>query len=135
MSSIAYTSVDRGYLTSGHLTATEYSIDFEVSSRDQRFKTINTQVRSYSGVQETLYNRIDEMWSITATFLTQSQYDLFVEFYSSVANGESFSFDLTGTNAVPGPISKTCTMESFNLSPERIGVTDVFNLSMSFRVI
>ncbi len=134
MASITYTAVDRGYLVSSHVAGTDYDIDFEVSRRNQSFKTMNTLSRSYSGAAEVLYNRIDEFYDITATFLDVATHDKFVELFSSAAAGESFSYDLTGTAASPGSTIVTCTLENYSLGAERIGVTDVFNISMKLRI-
>ena len=128
MAQITYTAIDRGYLVSSHSEFSDYSIDFEIEGFDERLTSTNTVNKSLNGYTETIFDRIEQYFTVTAVFLDADTKDQFKEFFSSVAGGEPFELEdhlsTTHTN---------CKLENYEMAPARVGITERFNIAMTIR--
>jgi hypothetical protein len=99
---ITYTAVNRGRLASGHSASTQYQIECELESFPE--------VQISKGIRDETLDGTPEMWLDALLYEYQVRSDLVLnadkedwqEFFSSVAAGEPFQIDFTGTIASPG---------------------------------
>ena len=131
MAYVTYTA--KRNLKSGHSASTSYSIEFSAEQLTPIFTPSANENRSLGGTTETTFNRLDESWAVSAAFQAQSTYDDWREFFSSVAGGESFTFDAYGTVASPDN-AQTVIMEGAPSMP-RVGNLQGYKPSFNARVV
>lgn len=87
-------------LKTGHVVDTQYTINTELSRRDRRYATVGSQSVALSGNTTTIVHRRDEIWRLESQIITTTtvpDIDDMIEFLDSVASGETFQLDLSGT--------------------------------------
>lgn len=129
MLQIEYTALRS--LKSGHTAQTLYIINTELFRRDRTFKTIGDQAVSLSGNTVTTVHRREETYNLTTqivTDLTVPDNADMIEFLDSVASGETFRLDLTGTleNYIMFGINRA-------YRATRLGFNDIFRYSFQVR--
>jgi len=136
MAFITYTAKDRGFLISGHSALSSYNLEFEINAYDEGMNIANVTQEAVDGTSETLLSNVQLNVSATATWLTDDDRLQFREFISSMAAGESFSFDPYGTVAVPSSTLYTdCRLTSNRITPNRTtspGINQRFDVSLTF---
>lgn len=89
-----------GYLRSANEA---YSIDVSYTADNRQRQVTKVKSVSLSGNTETLTHRREDFFNITSGVLSTigTDYDQFIEFLDSCESGEEFTFDRTGSVAVP----------------------------------
>ncbi len=119
---ITYDAKDRGFLRSGHVVDDEY--EFLVGRRafDRRLRIDATTVRALAGNRRTQFNHLKQTFRcLTPAIETEDDNDDFLEFWTSVAGGETFTVDPKQTSLSDpdiGPI--TCKLDGISLNPRRV---------------
>ena len=96
--------IARRKLISGHSEGNVYTLDQNMSvilpsAKDK----VNPNI-ARDGTTETLFHRIDDLWSVTTTPMNDvanGEYASFLEMIHSVMDGQVFYFDPYGTTASP----------------------------------
>lgn len=104
-------------LSSGHSASTSYYINFRASNFQTRYNGVRNQQVALSGSREVIGLRVENIYSVTATMIDGDDLDLWKEFLSSVAYGESFTLDIgfTATYASQvNPLTVKLLSESWN---------------------
>lgn len=101
MSSITYTAIDRGNLATGHTAGLVYSIDFGAMELLPTRKSFKNESMSLDGSKESILLRVENYWQVNSGLVTQSNLELWEEFFESVLNNETFTFDAYGTSGSP----------------------------------
>ena len=128
----AVTYLAKRNLAGGHSVDTSYDLETECSVLNPSDVADIKQSFTLDGTPETVFNNLSERWSVT-TIVDQSDYNLWREFWSSVAGGESFTFDAYGSIATPdNPI--TVVMVG-GATPKRVGTVDSWQFSFKVRAI
>jgi len=131
VSYVTYTAKRR--LKSGHSVSTAYSIEFDSLLLQPGFNGDSVAKRSIGGSTETVFKRFDETWDFTASNQAESLFNDWVEFFASVAGGESFTLDAYGSIATPDNV-QTVIMVGQPSIP-RIGTSQAYHASFNARVI
>lgn len=102
MSVVTYVAVDRGRLAGGHSASTQYQIEcfFEAYPETQVSKGIRDE--ALDGTPEGWLDAVQYEYQIRTDLVLSGDRDNWQEFFSSVANAETFQLDFTGTIASPG---------------------------------
>lgn len=132
MGTIAYTALKR--IISGHVVDTLYTNEFSLLKSNFVGNTFSSEHVSLNGKREVVASaREDDEISLTIQALTLADIPLWIEFFYSVKDGETFLFDEFGTIASPvNPV--TYVMISKKFPPAREGTTEDFTLSFRIRV-
>ncbi len=105
MPTITYTAIDRGRLKSGHTASTSYKIELDFESFPEQQIRKGEFAETLDGTQEVWLDALQYQYQIQTEYLpntgSNSREDM-QEFFSSVAAGETFQVDFTGTIASPG---------------------------------
>ena len=132
MGSVNYTA--KRNISSGHVIDTAYDLDFRGSATVSQLTPVRTQSVSLDGTTETVLDRLDDRWAVTATGITEAQLPLWREFSGSVAAGESFSFDAYGTAASPDNV-QSVIIESGVTIARQAQFIEYFTASFTVRVL
>ena len=98
MPAFSYTA--KRNLISGHSVDTVYDLDYLLLSLDRRPNTKKNAKKSFDGTIETILHYHKETISVSVRVDAAGVLQ-FREFMGSIAGGEAFIFDETGTVAVP----------------------------------
>jgi len=87
----------------GYLRGQEqpYSFDLGMQVDDRQRVPTKTVLKALAGNVETLTHRREEFFSVTTLPLNNAEYDQVIEFLDSVESDEIWTFDRTGSIAVP----------------------------------
>lgn len=133
MASVTYTAL-RDFGT-GHTVGNTYYLDFGASVLNRKNNRVAITTKSISGVRETIHQRNELRWEVTATFIPTSAIEFWREFFGSVSHGESFVFDPYGTYASPSDaVNVVLDIDSWD--EVRLGNTvDYYDISFVVEVI
>lgn len=103
MTAITYTAVDRSPigLASGHSAGVAYSLETQGLMLAPGEDIVGKSSKSLDGTLEAVLNRIELTWDVRTEVITEADMPLWLEWISSVAAGEPFTFDPYGTIASP----------------------------------
>ncbi len=131
MPAIQYTalrSIDAG---SGRQSGTSYSFDLELQTEDQSRKVFKSVATALDGNTETLTQRREDRFNLTATLIGDAPLAQMIEFLNSTESGEIFKFDQLGSVASPiNPLSAKIDGSGYSIS--RVG--NAYK-SISFKLI
>lgn len=101
MSFITYTA-KRG-LVVGHTVGTDYNLEFGIQQNDKSGKTKKKENRGkgQSALVETLRFHHERFLSVKTLYIDEVDLENWQEWFQSVDGGEAFTYDPTGTIAVP----------------------------------
>lgn len=131
MSSVTYTAKRR--LMSGHVVATQYSIDFEAEVLSPDYPQNVGHIEALDSSRDTLLWSVSEVWSVVVEEIHHSAMPIWLEFLHSVVGGEQFVFDPYGTAAVP--VSPMTVELNDKFSTPRHGQSYKFMPTFSVRVL
>jgi len=119
----------QGYL---HGLGATYDLDFDLQRYTPQNKPIKNTVVSIGGTSTTLYQRTDNYYDCSTSYIDEADLPLWYEFFASVAANESFNFDAYGTSISPDNI----VAAEINVDPSylRVGQTDKFYISFRVKV-
>ena len=116
----------------GYKHGLDVSYDLETPSQilNQSHKAKTKKAESLSSVVETLFFNEIEYWDVKTGIITESELPYWLEFFSSLGAGESFSFDPYGTIASPDNVL-SCMLEG---NPKHIRISSIKKYTFSFKV-
>lgn len=129
MPTITYTAVDRSELLGGHSAGSDYTLEFELEAYPRSREARGTLEETNEGTPEGYLSAVILSWSLTTDLVLEANIPAWEEFFSSVMNAESFSFDPTGSVATPGTVY-TVWMPDRRINRQQI----VRHAKFSFRV-
>lgn len=122
-------------LASGHSQGSTYYIDFGASQLNRQVSRVAITNKSISGVRETIHQRNEVKWDITATFIAAADLEDWREFIGSVSHGETFTIDLWGTYASPVE-TFTAVMDSDSWTETILdNVGNYFSISFTVEIV
>ena len=131
MTAITYTA--KRDISSGHVVDTSYSLETLGEELTPAFDPDVVQSFTLDGTPETVFNHIKKTWKVKTSVIDQSDYDVWVEFLSSVAGGEALVFDAYGTIVSPDNVQTAILLGSPRLS--RVATLTKWNISFTVRII
>ena len=108
MASIVYTATRT--ISSGHSASAVYTLDFDPQELLPSKKTMKDPSESLDGTVESILHYTGRVWLVRTDLIVQANLELWHEFFDSVINGETFTFDAHGTSGSPDNIQNV-TME------------------------
>jgi hypothetical protein len=132
MASVTYIAKRR--LIPGRIVGFEYDLDIEPAVLDLSDEADSSAHISLSGKTETVFNRLDETWSVTTVPLDMAGMLAFREFLASASDGQTITFDPYGTANAP-VLRVSAILTSSNHTPIRQGTINLFVYSFTVRVI
>lgn len=131
MSHINFTALR--HIAAGHTVDTAYDLDFEMSNYNTSGRTDRRINKTINGTRETV-RMYDEMSAdVTVAVISEANLELWEEWFFSVDNDESFTFDAWGSSAVPdNPVAVRLDGDRFQ--PQRIKDSDFFTLAFKLAI-
>lgn len=99
---ITYAAVDRGELVGGHTAGTEYQIETELQQFPRELVRKGQFDETLDGTPEGYLHALQKDYPILSDLVLIADREDWREFLTSVAAGEEFMIDFTGTIASPG---------------------------------
>lgn len=100
---ITYIAKDRGELVPGHVAGQQYQIEIGLQSFPRDWQFNRNESETLDGTPESWLDAIQREWSLQTDYILAANIGAWREFFTSVANRETFQIDFTGTIANPGP--------------------------------
>lgn len=110
-----------------------YTLETAAQALDPSHKDKTKTSEAISGIKETLFFNKTKYWDITTAILTETEYEYWLEFLSSVAAGETFTFDAYGTVALPDKVV-SCALEG-GFKENRVSSLRKYTISFKVRVL
>ena len=117
MASVSY--VAKRSLQGGVSVDDNIDLDFNASVIDRSTKPIRSEQISIGGVQETLRDRTDILFTIKTSPVLEADFDDFRQWFDSVDGGEQFTLDPYGTIASPVD-AQICVLTSKGYKEKRV---------------
>ncbi len=102
MPRVQYTAVDRGRLASGHSASTSYTIEVDFEDFPESMIRKGEFSETLDGAVEGWLDAVVYAYNIRTDIVADADREDWLELFSSVAGGETFQVDFTGTIASPG---------------------------------
>lgn len=88
-------------LAFNHFAGTGYTLDLQLTEFRAQGADLKEEQKSISGVVEVQYFGRENIWQVTLAPVKDNESQLLREFIDSTADGQSFSFDPSGSAAAP----------------------------------
>lgn len=91
----------RRSLAFNHFAETAYTLELELTAFESKSADIVHEEKSISGIVERQFYGQEKIWQVTLAPVLDSESELLREFIDSTADGQTFSFDPSGSAAAP----------------------------------
>lgn len=132
MANVTYTALRN--ISSGHVSGTEYPLDFTASRLQRSVRTNNRTPTSLDGSTEVIRYASKVTWDVVVNELEEADMPQWREFLESTDGGETFDFDAYGTDFVPDNVL-LCELDTNRYTESRIRTTGYYNLRFRVRVV